>query len=60
MDAANNSNTPVPDYLGMPILRFYEIWNAICATLERRADEAEKRKSKAKQSKPRKAKRKRR
>ena len=37
MDASINSNTAVTDYLGMPILRFFETWEAICAVLERKA-----------------------
>ena len=37
MDAAINSNTSVADYLGMPILRFYEVRQAIMDVYERRA-----------------------
>lgn len=46
MDAAINSQTAVTDYLGMPVLRFYEIWEAIVSVHERRArarDEAARR-----------------
>lgn len=60
MDAAINSGTSVTDYLNMPILRFYETWQAICAVYERRANEAEKVRNAGKPPKPRKAKRKRR
>lgn len=41
MGAAINSNTPVSEYLAMPIPRFYEIWNAICAVYEDRAQMAQ-------------------
>ena len=37
MDASINSNTAVTEYLGMPALRFFEIWEAICGVLDRRA-----------------------
>lgn len=37
MDAAINSNTSVAEYLDMPVLRFYETWQAIRAVNERRA-----------------------
>ena len=37
MDAATNSNTAVTDYLKMPVLRFYETWQAICECCERKA-----------------------
>lgn len=37
MDAAIYSNTPVPAYLEMPVLRFFEVWQAICAVAERRS-----------------------
>ena len=60
MDAAINSGTAVTDYMNMPILRFYETWQAICAVYERRANDAEKQRNTAKPPKPRKAKRKRR
>ena len=31
------SNTSVKDYLDMPVLRFYETWQAIRAVCERKA-----------------------
>ena len=39
MDASINSNTPVTEYLRMPIYRFHEIWQALCAVNKRRARE---------------------
>ena len=45
MDAANNSNTSVKEYMDMPVLRFYDIWQAICAVCERRAKAMQERKS---------------
>lgn len=52
------SNTPVTAYLDMPVLRFFEVWQAICAVAERR----NKARSSAKSGppKPRKAKKRRR
>lgn len=39
MDASNESNTPVTDYLNMPIHRFLSFWRAICDVNTRRAEE---------------------
>lgn len=36
MDASIHSNTPVTAYLEMPVVRFFEIWRAICAVYERK------------------------
>lgn len=47
MDASINSNTSVTDYLGMPTLRFYETWQAICAVYEQRAQHREEAERKA-------------
>lgn len=32
------SNTPVTAYLEMPVLRFFEVWRAICAVAKRRSE----------------------
>ena len=53
------SNTPVTAYLEMPVLRFYEVWQAICAVLERRS-KARRESASSGPPKPRKAKKKRR
>jgi len=37
VDAAIFSNTPVTAYLEMSVLRFFEVWQAICAVAERRS-----------------------
>lgn len=55
MDAAINSETPVTAYMNMPVLRFYETWQAICAVCERRAKAANERAGQAKGRRPRKA-----
>ena len=34
-----NSSTPVTEYLRMPVYRFYEFWQALCAVSKRRAQE---------------------
>lgn len=39
MDAALSSNTPVTHYMEMPIWRFFDIWQAICAVQEAKAEE---------------------
>ena len=33
-----NSNTPVTAYMDMPVLRFYDTWQAICSVHEKRAE----------------------
>ena len=60
MDAAINSETSVPEYLNMPVLRFYDTWQAICAVYERRAEAAKSRPRTGGAPRPMKAKRKRR
>lgn len=45
MDAAINSGTSVTDYMNMPVLRFYETWQAICSVCERRAKAANERRN---------------
>ena len=57
MDASINSNTPVPDYLGMPVMRFYETWEAIVSVYERRAQRRSQAAANARTSKPRKRRR---
>lgn len=52
MDASINSNTPVPDYLGMPVLRFYETWEAIVSVYERRAQRRNQAAANARMGKP--------
>ena len=59
MDASIYSNTPVTAYYDMPVLRFYEVWQAICAVAERRS-KARKDGTSGGPPKPRKAKKKRR
>lgn len=59
MDAAINSETSVPEYLSMPVLRFYETWQAICAIYERRAEAANARRNTSGAPRPKRAKRKR-
>lgn len=59
MDAAIFSNTPVTSYLEMPVLRFFEVWQAICAVAERRS-KAINNGSRSGPPKPRKAKKRRR
>lgn len=39
VDAALHSATPVNVYMDMPVLRFYDFWEAIAAVQERRAEE---------------------
>lgn len=54
MDASINSNTSVPEYLGMPVLRFYEIWEAICSVYERKAKKRNQAVNQIRANKPRK------
>lgn len=55
MDAALFSNTPTTAYLNMPIIRFYEVWQAICAVANRRSkartEQTQKRAPKSKKAK---------
>lgn len=60
MDAAIYSNTPVTAYYDMPVLRFFEVWQAICAVAERRNKAIKNSGSSGGPPKPRKAKKKRR
>ena len=57
MDASINSNTPVPDYLGMPVLRFFEIWEALCNVYERKAKRQRQAAANARTGKPKKRRR---
>ena len=52
MDASINSSTAVTDYLGMPVMRFYETWEAICDVYERRAQKRQQAAAAAKASRP--------
>lgn len=38
MDAALNSNTPVTHYMDMPLWRFYDLWEAVCAVQQQKAE----------------------
>ena len=42
VDAAKESNTPVTDYLHMPIHLFMDRWKAICEVNRRRAEKVER------------------
>jgi len=57
VDASINSNTPVPDYLGMPVLRFFEIWEALCNVYERKAKRQSQAAANARTGKPKKRRR---
>lgn len=42
MDASIYSHTGIKDFLEMPVLRFHEVWQAICRDSEKKARERER------------------